>query len=247
MATIRKAFAWFKSFKNRVKKFCYRTSKFLKKRRRNTVSAANASAPQDLSESTIDSTVNNSSDNTSVAAKVDEPIASKNSIDSSVGKPLCSDMDIKLSESGGQNKPPRHNKEKRQRMPKQEDFENFYKKWDRFHGPTLTYMDRKFLESLDEEFFELEQNAWQILASPYLKAVYNGLESIRKIDDLLILDQKAKDRIKPFILNCIEDRPETVDRVIGLIHNKVSFETRYGQKRLSLDPRILPLWLGLSA
>ena len=138
-------------------------------------------------------------------------------------------------------------KEVPQRLPKEEDFENFYKKWKRFHGPELHFLDKKFLESLGEEFFELEQNAWKVLASPYLKAVYNGLESIRNIDDLLVLDQKARDRITPFISQCIAGRPDSIDQVVRILHDKVSFDTRYGRKRLSLDPRILPLWLGLSA
>ena len=267
MATIRKAFAWFKSFKNRVKKFCYRAKSLLKEACKSTGDSSATKSPQNdggLDANTTELGRDGGlKTNASKLGKEGILTASAPELEGGSLKANATELgkdaglEANPTEFCGKDNAPKKNidlsvplpqkHKKKMLLPREEDFENFYKKWNRFHGPTLTFMDRKFLESLGDEFFEFEENAWKVLASPYLKAIYNGLESIRKIDDLLVLDQKAKDKIKPFILDCIEGRPETLDRVIGIVYDKVTFETRYGRKRLSLDPRIVPLWLGLSA
>ena len=238
MVTIRKACAWFKSFKNRVKNFFHKSQSYFKKRRKKADNCVGTKAPS-ASEISTDSTKIKYTESPEIKSPGVSQ-AAELSTKTAATKPSQPHVGANSSPTSSQPKA-------KSRVPGQGDFQDFYKKWARFHGPSLTLMDKKFLESLGEEFFEFEENAWKVLASPYLKAIYNGLESIREIDDLLVLDQKAKDRIKPFILNCIEGRPESIDRVIGLVHDKVTFETRYGRKRLSLDPRIVPLWLGIPA
>ena len=125
--------------------------------------------------------------------------------------------------------------------------ESFYHEWEKNWGPALTSLDKKYLEQASfEEAMIIIANARLTLKSPYLKAVYNGLEDLKDISDLLEHDKFAKERIKPVLKLYWDKGPEVfVDRLFTL-HDKGVFPTRSGERRLSLDPRLVPEWLGLA-
>ena len=123
---------------------------------------------------------------------------------------------------------------------------NFYKEWEANWGPTLTSLDKEFLESASPEVVrKVIANARLTLKSPYLKAVYNGLKDLVDISDLLEKDELAKQKILPFFKDYWERKPEQFSEMLFGMHDKGVFLTRSGERRLSLDPRLVPEWLGL--
>lgn len=133
------------------------------------------------------------------------------------------------------------------RADKQGLIREFYAEWESCHGPALTSMDRQFLESASLEVVEkVVANGRLTLKSPYLKAVYNGLKDLVDISDLMVNDELAKDHIRPTLESYYERGPEVFYEMLDFLHDKGNFPTRSGLRRLSLDPRLIPEWLGLN-
>lgn len=88
-------------------------------------------------------------------------------------------------------------------------------------------------------------NARLTLKSPYLKAVYNGLKDLQEISDLLEMDELAKQRITPLFKEYWDKGPEKFTNFLLCMHDKGAFLTRSGERGLSLEPRLVPEWLGL--
>ena len=122
----------------------------------------------------------------------------------------------------------------------------FYQEWEANWGPALTSLDKEFLESASPETVaKVIKNGRLTLKSPYLKAVYNGLKDLCDISDLLENDELAKEKVGPVIKYFWDQSPEKfLDRLMS-VHDKGYFPTRSGERRLSLDPRLVPEWLGL--
>ena len=136
----------------------------------------------------------------------------------------------------------------KQPAPKVNPIQEFYKEWEEGFGPALTSLDKKFLESADPQTQDLVMShARMTLQSPYLKAVYNGLKDLVDISDLLEFDQLAKDKVKPTLLDFYERRPADFPEFLFFMHDKGIFPTRSGERKLSLDPRLVPAWLGIGA
>ena len=124
--------------------------------------------------------------------------------------------------------------------------ENFYREWEANWGPALTSLDREFLETASPEVVhKVIANARLTLKSPYLKAVYNGLKDLQDIDDLLEKDELAKQHVRPLLADYWERGPEKFSEFLLCMHDKGVFPTRSGERRLNLDPRLVPEWLGL--
>ena len=124
--------------------------------------------------------------------------------------------------------------------------EEFYKEWEASWGPSLTSMDKEFLESASPELaIKVMGNGREMLKSPYLKAIYNGLKDLQDISDLLAYDKLAKEKLLPYLKDYYERKPEQFYEMLCAVHDKGVFKTRSGDRRLSLDPRLIPAWLGL--
>ena len=124
---------------------------------------------------------------------------------------------------------------------------DFYQEWQECYGPALTSLDKKYLEGLDPQSCEqVMANARLVLKSPYLKAVYNGLRDLGEdISDLIEFDLQAKAKIKPVLQDIFTRRPDDFGYYLQIMHDKGNFPTRSGERRLNLDPRLIPAWLGL--
>ena len=123
---------------------------------------------------------------------------------------------------------------------------NFYKEWEANWGPALNSLDKEFLESASPETVaKVIENARLTLKSPYLKAVYNGIEDLQEVSDLLENDELAKQKVLPLFQDYWERGPEKFSEFLLCAHDKGVFPTRSGERRLSLDPRLIPEWLGL--
>ena len=124
----------------------------------------------------------------------------------------------------------------------------FYKEWEAASGPALTSIDRSFLENAKPHIAEqVMKNGRLTLKSPYLKAVYNGLKDLEQISDLLTHDKNARERIYPIFKDSYDKGPEVFYMLVTASHDKGVFPTRSGERRLNLDPRLIPAWLGLEA
>ena len=133
-------------------------------------------------------------------------------------------------------------------VPKATLIANFYKEWEECFGPALTSLDRAYLESLDTDTcLKVIGNARLTLRSPYLKAVYNGLKDLEDISDLLEYDLQAQAKTRPTFQYYLECRPDEFHQILDLMHDKGNFPTRSGERRLSLDPRLIPAWLNLGS
>ena len=131
---------------------------------------------------------------------------------------------------------------------KGDTIENFYQEWEANWGPALTRQDREFLESASPEVVaEIIANARMTLKSPYLKAVYNGLKDLQEISDLIENDRLAKEKVMPTFKDYLERRPDEFCDFVLFMHDKGVFPTRSGERSLSLDPRLIPGWLGLAS
>ena len=129
---------------------------------------------------------------------------------------------------------------------KADTIKNFYKEWEENWGPALTSLDKEFLESASPVVVsKVIKNARLTLKSPYLKAVYNGLKDLQEISDLLENDELARQRLLPFFKDYWERKPEKFSDILFAMHDKGVFPTRSGERRLNLDPRLVPEWLGL--
>ena len=129
-----------------------------------------------------------------------------------------------------------------------EAIKDFYREWEENWGPALNSLDKEFLESANSETVaKVIANGRLTLKSPYLKAVYNGLRDLVDISDLLENDQLAKQKLLPFFKDYWERKPEKFGEVLLAMHDKGVFPTRSGERRLSLDPRLVPEWLGLAS
>ena len=123
---------------------------------------------------------------------------------------------------------------------------DFYQEWEANWGSALTSLDKEFLESASPDVVaKVIKNGRLTLKSSYLKAVYNGLKDLCDISDLLENDELAKEKVGPVIKYFWDQSPEKfLDRLMS-VHDKGYFPTRSGERRLSLDPRLVPEWLGL--
>ena len=129
-----------------------------------------------------------------------------------------------------------------------QDFQDFYTEWAECFGPALTSMDKKFLEQASPELArKVMYNARLTLRSPYLKAVYNGLKDLENIDDLLQNDLEARVRLRTTFARYYEKGPEYFSKMLDLVYDKGVYPTRSGERRLALDQRLIPEWLGLTA
>ena len=90
------------------------------------------------------------------------------------------------------------------------------------------------------------ENGRLTLKSPYLKAVYNGLKDLEDISDLLINDEQAKQKVLSVFQDFYEQGPDVFYRMLDIFHDKGDFPTRSGLRRLSLDTRLMPSWLGFA-
>ena len=132
-----------------------------------------------------------------------------------------------------------------QPMDPKQTIEAFYKEWEAHWGPALTSLDKEYLEQAAfEEARLVMANARLTLKSPYLKAVYNGLNDLIDISDLLEYDAFAKERVKPVLQLYWDQGPEVFTDRLLILHDKGIFPTRSGERKLSLDPRLIPEWLG---
>ncbi|MFK7827741.1 MAG: hypothetical protein AB8G05_26580 [Oligoflexales bacterium] len=126
------------------------------------------------------------------------------------------------------------------------EFQDFYTEWKECFGPTLNSIDKKYLEAASPEQAEkIMYNARLMLKSPYLKAVYNGLKDLEDIDDLLINDVQAKANVRCTFARYYEMGPEYFCKMLDIMHDKGVYPTRSGERRLALDQRLIPQWLGL--
>lgn len=66
-----------------------------------------------------------------------------------------------------------------------------------------------------------------------------------EIDEWLEQDELAKQKVGPLFRQCWEKGPERFTDCLLAMHDKGVFPTRTGERRLSLDPRLVPEWLGL--
>ena len=106
-------------------------------------------------------------------------------------------------------------------------------------------MDKEFLETASPEVVaNVIKNGRLTLKSPYLKAVYNGLKELCDISDLLENDELAKEKVRPILKYFWDKGPEKFADNLMIFHDKGYFPTRSGERRLSLDPRLVPEWLG---
>ena len=158
---------------------------------------------------------------------------------------------VKVCESSSNPKPKKTIKIKDKRKDTAQGLgdpvQDFYREWELGFGPALTSLDKKYFESLDlETRAKVICNARLTLHSPYLKAVYNGLKDLEDISDLIELDKKAQEKVKPTLEDFLKRRPDDFIDFLFIVHDKGIFETRSGERRLSLDPRLVPAWLGLA-
>ena len=129
----------------------------------------------------------------------------------------------------------------------QASIKDFYQEWARGFGPALTSLDRDFLEHAPPELAtRVMANARLTLKSPYLKAVYNGLKDLEDISDLMAFDRMARNKVGPTFRDAYTKGPEHFCKIVSILHDKGLFETRSGTRMLSLDPRLIPEWLGLA-
>lgn len=127
-----------------------------------------------------------------------------------------------------------------------EDIQEFFREWKENWGPSLNKLDKDFLESASPEIAaKVIANGRLTLKSPYLKAVYNGLKDLEDISDLLENDELAKDKVMPLFRDYWDRGPEQFTEILFKMHDKGYYPTRSGEKKLSLDPRLVPEWLGL--
>ncbi|MFK7823698.1 MAG: hypothetical protein AB8G05_06065 [Oligoflexales bacterium] len=130
--------------------------------------------------------------------------------------------------------------------PLKETIQEFYAEWEASYGPALNPLDREFLESARPELAnKIMTNGRLTLKSPYLKAVYNGLRDLEDISDLLENDKEAKKKVLSLFQDYFDRGPDVFYKMLDIFHDKGSFPTRSGERRLSLDTRIMPDWLGL--
>ena len=123
---------------------------------------------------------------------------------------------------------------------------DFYREWEENWGPALNPLDKEFLESASPDIVaKVVANGRLTLKSPYLKAVYNGLKDLVDIPDLLENDALAKEKLLPFFKDYWDRKPDKFTDVLFAMHDKGVFPTRSGERKLSLDPRLVPEWLGL--
>lgn len=128
-----------------------------------------------------------------------------------------------------------------------EAIQDFYEEWEASFGPALTSLDKKFLESAHPDIaYKVMENGRLTLKSPYLKAVYNGLKDLEDISDLLINDEQAKQKVLSVFQDFYEQGPDVFYRMLDIFHDKGDFPTRSGLRRLSLDTRLMPSWLGFA-
>ncbi|MFK7826043.1 MAG: hypothetical protein AB8G05_17965 [Oligoflexales bacterium] len=129
---------------------------------------------------------------------------------------------------------------------KADTIENFYREWEVNWGPALTGLDKEFIESASPEIVaKVIANGRMTLKSPYLKAVYNGLKDLQEISDLLENDKLAKEKVMPLFKKYWDRGPDKFSEILICMHDKGVYPTRSGERRLSLDPRLVPEWLGL--
>jgi len=128
-----------------------------------------------------------------------------------------------------------------------DDIQEFYKEWEASYGPALTSLDRKFLESAKPELaYKIMKNGRLTLKSPYLKAVYNGLKDLEDISDLIKNDEQAKQKVLTTFQDYYDRGPDVFYKMLDIFHDKGNFPTRSGERRLSLDTRLIPDWIGLA-
>ncbi|MFK7823965.1 MAG: hypothetical protein AB8G05_07410 [Oligoflexales bacterium] len=83
-----------------------------------------------------------------------------------------------------------------------------------------------------------------MLKSRYLKAVYNGLKDLQK-SQFCMHSQQAKEKLLPYLKDYYARRPDTFYEMLSAMSDKGIFETRSGDRRLKLDPRLIPTWIEL--